>query len=408
MRVPGLDSDRNVKRMKGFAGLNNTADPMRGIPGSQGVAPKTWELLQQADNVDLTNSGGAVVRDGYHPFISATKITGSFVTFDFNRFYIIDAGTLKRVHHDGSTIDLATGVTGDAHWAELNDVVYLACDTRLEIHLDDTVTPWGVPVPDGGRLTAVSGRLPPGEYRVCFTFVDEHGREGGASPYLSVNVTDGGLSIEDIPRMEGYYTFIYMASKGTAFNSLAGLPYTASSTFVYAGEGYLGRELTTQFLDPPPVGVSYIAAYTGRLYATQYLPDSKATVVWYSEPMGYHLFNLNDSFFMVPGRVVQMAADSDNLMLSTEERTFLYNQSGLEQVASYGSVPGQHADLGPDGRLYFWTTRGLCRTTPFENLTESDVSVAPGVRAAGGVIQRHGYTNFVVALQHGGSPFNKR
>lgn len=124
--------------------------------------------------------------------------------------------------------------------------------------------------------------------------------------------------------------------------------------------------------------------------------------------MGYHLFNLNDSFFMVPGRVVQMAADSDNLMLSTEERTFLYNQSGLEQVASYGSVPGQHADLGPDGRLYFWTTRGLCRTTPFENLTESDVSVAPGVRAAGGVIQRHGYTNFVVALQHGGSPFNKR
>ena len=75
MRVPGLDSGRDTKRMKGFAGLNNTADPMRGIPGSQGVAPKSWELLQQADNVNLTDNGGAVVRDGYTPFAAATRIT---------------------------------------------------------------------------------------------------------------------------------------------------------------------------------------------------------------------------------------------------------------------------------------------------------------------------------------------
>lgn len=97
MRVSGVDSNRALTKLNGFAGLNNVTDPMRGRPGRQGVAQQSWELLQVADNVDLTNSGGAVVRDGYRPFAACTHITGSFVTFDLTRFYIIDADTLLRV-----------------------------------------------------------------------------------------------------------------------------------------------------------------------------------------------------------------------------------------------------------------------------------------------------------------------
>lgn len=408
MRVPGTDSDRNTKRMKGFSGLNNVRDPMRGIPGSQGVAPKNWELLQRADNVDLTDDGGAVVRDGYAPFLAGTKITGAFSTFDFRRLYIIDAGELKRVNADGSSVVLASGLSGVPHWAEINDVVYLSCDEKLEIHEDDTVCQWGIPVPEGGTLSQATGRLPTGSYRVCFTFIDAAGKEGGASPYIEATITEGALVIDDIPKKPEHYTAVYLAAEGTPFQSLIVVPNGFQGAYTHAAPTPLGRELTNLFLDPPPAGTSYIAAYQGRLYAAQYMPDSDSTVIWYSEPMGYHLFNLNDSFFMVPGQVVQMAANDDTLMLSTSERVFLYNQDGLEQVAEYGAIPGQHADIGPDKRLYFWTKRGLCRTSPFENLTESDVSVAPGVRAAGGVVQQHGYTKYVVALQSGGSPFNKR
>ena len=406
MRVPGLDSGRDTKRMKGFAGLNNTADPMRGIPGSQGVAPKSWELLQQADNVNLTDNGGAVVRDGYTPFAAATRITGSFTTFDFRRFFIIDNGTLKRVNADGSTVDLFVGVEGPAYWTEINDVVYLSASEKLEIHPDDRVISWGVPTPSGGILRETDGRLPPGTYSVCFTFLDEAQKEGGASPYISLEVKDGGLIIDDIPHHPGCLTVIYLAGTGTVFNFMA-VVSDATTSYLYDGH-FLGRELTTQFLDPPPAAATYVAAFKGQLYAAEYLPQSDSTVVWFSEPMGYHLFNLNSSFFMVPGEVVQLGATDSTLMLSSRERVFLYNQEGLAQVAEYGSIPGQHADLGPDGRLYFWTTRGLCRTDPFENLTESDVSVPPGVRAAGGVVQQDGYVRYVAALHSGGAAFNKR
>lgn len=407
MRVSGVDSSRGLMKLKGFEGLNNKVDPMRGIPGSQGVAPKTWGLLKQADNIDLTDSGGAVVRDGYVAFLVGTRITGAFSTFDYSRLFIIDNGVLKRVNADGSIVQLATGVTGTPHWAELNDVVYLSCDVKLEIHPGDKVLPWGVPTPAGGHLTQSSGRLEPGNYRVCFTFIDQEGKEGGASPFIETHVSDGALVINDIPRQEGYHTLIYLSGKSPVFHFMVAVSSAFEGAYTYTGYP-LGRELTNQFLDQPPAGATYIAGFKGQLYAAEHLPDANATAIWYSEPLGYHLFNYNDSYFMVPGKVVQMGANDDALMLSTEDRTFLYDQNGLSQVAEYGSVPGQHTDLGPDGKLYFWTKRGLCRIAPFENLTESDVSVAPGVRAAGGVVQRHGYKQFVVALQSGGSPFNKR
>lgn len=406
MRVSGVDSNRALTKLNGFAGLNNVTDPMRGRPGRQGVAPQSWELLQVADNVDLTNSGGAVVRDGYRPFAACTHITGSFVTFDFTRFYIIDADTLLRVNDDGSTVELATGVTGDAYWTQLNDVVYLSCDAKLELHPGDVVREWGVPTPaPTGRLAAVSGSLGAGEYRVCFTFIDAHGREGGASPYLGIVVAnEGGIAINDIPSHPGCATAVYVAASTTGFYLLG---VTRDTVMTYAG-GALGRELTTQFLDPIPQGTSHVAVLKGQLYAAQYIPEQDMTAVWSSEPMGYHLFNHNSGFFLLPGKVEQMAATDETLMLSTGTRTFLYNQDTLTKVADYGSVPGQHAAFGPDGKLYFWTKRGLCRVSPFENLTESDVSVAPGISAAGGVIQRHGYTQYVVMLKSGGAAFNKR
>ena len=405
MRVSGVDSNRALTKLTGFVGLNNVTDPMRGRPGRQGVAPQSWELLQVADNVDLTNSGGAVVRDGYRPFAAGTDVTGSFTTFDFSRFYLIDAETLLRVNEDGSTVALATGLTGVARWAQLNDVVYLSCDVKLEIHPGDVVREWGVPTPNpSGTLSPASGALDPGEYRVCFTFIDAHGREGGASPYLGIDTATGGFAVNDIPSHPGCETAVYVAAGTTGFNLLG---VTRSKALTYTG-GALGRELTTQFLDPIPPGAGHIAPLKGRIYAAEYLPEQGMTVVWESEPMGYHLFNLNSGFFMLPGKVEQMGATDETLMLSTESRTFLYNQESLVKVADYGSVPGQHAALGPDGKLYFWTKRGLCRTSPFENLTESDVSVAPGLNAAGGVIQRHGYTQYVVMLKSGGAAFNKR
>jgi hypothetical protein len=124
--------------------------------------------------------------------------------------------------------------------------------------------------------------------------------------------------------------------------------------------------------------------------------------------MGYHLFNLSSGFFMVPGQVTQLAGADDVLLIVTHTRICLFDGDVIKEVAEYGGPPGQHVDMDSQRRLVFWTNRGLCRAAPFENLTNSRISVAPGLSASGGIIHQHGYTKFVVALKSGGAAYNKR
>ena len=241
---------------------------------------------------------------------------------------------------------------------------------------------------------------------MCFTFVDADGREGGASASIALEVMRGGITLTDIPSEAACFTNIYVAQRGTVFNLAAVLPEGGRAFTVNRPPA--GRELVTQFLDPPPPAGRHVTEMGGRIYMAEYMPVADASAIWFSEPLGFHLFNLNSNFFQVPGEVVQMGSGKDGpLVICTHNRTHLYDGSSLQTV-EYGAVPGQHADRGPDGRLYFWTTRGLCRAAPFENLTESRVSVPPGRFAAGGVLQQHGYARYVVALQSGGAAFNQR
>lgn len=388
-------------------GLNNVADPMRGT-GTGTEAALTWEWQSIADNVDGTDSSGLALREGYSEFIAASSITGSFSTFDYSRCYIIDASTLKRVNADGSTTTLYGPLAGAAYWGELNDIVYLSCGVdKLEIRADNTVRRWGVPVPGQPIVNATTGGLFDGVVQIALTYSDETQREGGASPAVAVTVGEnGGVTISGIPQVAGYTAHLYMTEPdGSVFYHAGTIP--ASHTAVTLTSLPLGPELTTQFLDEVPPEVTYVAGFGSSLYAAEYIPEIDQTVVWFSEPLGYYLFNLNSNYFVVPGEVTQLHNAKAGLIVTTQNRVFFYGER-LDQLAEYGAVPGQHADLGPDGKVYFWTKRGLCRAVPFENMTESRVYVAPGVHAGGGVIEKSGYRKYVAVLHQGGSPFNRR
>lgn len=232
----------------------------------------------------------------------------------------------------------------------------------------------------GGSLADTDGHLDAGEYQVCFTFTDERGREGGASASAALNVALGGILVTDIPAAPGCVTNVYVADRGTVFYLAATLAQGTQAITINRPPA--GRELVTQFLDAPPAAGRHVAEFGGRIYMAEYLAESNASAIWRSEPLGFHLFNLNEGFFMVPGEVTQLAsARSGPLVICTQNRTHIYDGESMQTV-EYGAVPGQHASRGPDGRLYFWTSRGLCRAAPFENLTESRVSVPPGLCAA--------------------------
>lgn len=391
-----------------FLGLNNVADPLIGTVGQDGK-PQTWSWLSQADNVDVSDQGHLVRRPGFVPFVDGTNIQAAFTTFDFSRMYVVDGGVLLEVLQDGTTIPLWDSLSGPYRWAETNDLVFLSCSEKLQIPRSRDVQSWAVPTPAGGAVTQVSGGAPQGLYQICFTHMTEDGREGGASPSIPVALSQGGLSIE-APMLSDHYTVVYLASRGTVFRALVVLTHAHSGPYVIReiDEAALGRELATQFLDSPPAGVEYIAHWKGRIYGAEYLQAQDQTVIWFSQPLGFHLFNHNQDFFLVPGRVLQLADADTHLLVATAERIYLYSEDALVQVAEYGVVPGQHADRGNDGKTYFWTKRGLCRVPPFENITEGRISVAPGVQAGGGVIHEHGRVRYVATLHSGGAAFNKR
>ena len=164
-----------------------------------------------------------------------------------------------------------------------------------------------------------------------------------------------------------------------------------------------GNELDS-LLATLPVGTDVIQYWKGRMYAAQYMASEDQTVIWFSRPLGYHLFNLDTDFVMVQGQVLMLAPHDSALIIGADDAVYAYDGTSLAQIADYGVVPGQHWS-SDESRVLFWSRRGLCAALPFQNLTEQ-VSVAPGVRAGGCVVRAGGQRRYLSVIQQGDSPFN--
>lgn len=384
--------------IRAFKGINNVTDPLRlGL---------SW--LTHADNVDITESGGVQQRTGY-ALAQAGAPTGIYATQDEARLYVIDGGELRQVQDDMSVLPLAQGLGRDAWWAEINDqVLFVAGDAAGIVTAEGEVLPWRLPVPAEPRVQAgEGGRLPAGQYRVCATFVLPDGRECPASTAAEITVEQGAaLQISSIEQMPGCVTRVYVAPADSTVFQLA---FDAAGEVAFWDQPpeALGRELLTDGLDALPEGVGPIAAWRGRIFAAQYLPGEGQTVVWRSEPLAPHLWNLSEGFFMVPGKVLALAPNDAGLFVGTDRAMHAYTPEGLALLASYGTVPGLPWAL--DGkRTLIWSQRGLCQFPEFTNLTERRISVAPGRQAGAAVLALDGQVRFLACLHAGGNPFNQR
>lgn len=380
-------------KISSFLGLNSVTDPLRVGLG--------W--LAQADNINITDTGGMTQRDGYS-LVAAGSYTGVYTTLDFSRMYVVVGSVIK--DYAGNALKDLTS-TDPMYWAEVNTQVFFTNGTDSGIILpDNSVLPWGWQTPAVPGVAAVTGSLPAGQYQVRCTFTLPDGRETGASYVTELTLTEGqALQVTGIQTLSGHATNTYIAPANSTVFQLA-FSTTSLSAFTWnASPDDLGVELTNHQLSPLPAGTDVIQEWGGRIYAAQYFASTDQTVVWFSQPLGFHLFNLAQDFFMVPGRVLMLAPHSDALIVGTDAATYAYTGEKLEQLAPYGVVPGQHWSED-DERILFWTTRGLCAALPFKNLTEKQVSVAPGVHAGGCVVRSGGQKRYVAVLQQGGSPFN--
>ena len=389
-----LDTESTPKIAK-FFGLHNVTDSLR--VGAQ------W--LSTANNVNITDTGAIEKRLGYSlvsQFDDAGAVTSAYNTVDFQRMYVVQNQAIK-------TFDLTPLVTltssDPVYWAEINDQVFYNNGTDSGIILpDNTVLPWAIAVPNAPTLSAITGTLAAGTYQVRCTFVTADGRECGASDPVDIAMNgDQAFHITSIPHQSGSVTRVYISPANSEVYQLAFTTTGSAASWNFSNDA-LGQDLRNEFLQPLPSSTTAIQFFKGRAYVAQYFPSTGQTVVWFSQSLGFHLFNTSADFFIVPGQVHMLAPTSEALIVGTDTQIFAYS-GGLTELAPYGVVPGQHwAD--DETRILFWSTRGVCGALPFSNLTQQNVSVAPGITAGGTIVRTGGQKRYLVALQQGGLAFN--
>ena len=380
-----------------FKGLHNKGPSLRLPPGS----------LTVADNVNVLDTGAIEVRAGYERATTMT-LSGAFATEDESRLYVVDAGVLKAVHPDMSSTPLADVGPGQVLWAQFNEqVLFSTASASGIIDPDNAVLPWAWDVPATPMLRAVSGRMDAGQYGVLLVHVLPDGRTTGAGLEQYIELQEGqGLHITAPQPQAGIRQLAYVCPANSTVYQLAG-ELRAGSLIWDASANALGRELNKFAFDPLPQGAVAMAVWRGRACVAVLMEQQAQSVVFSSEPMAPHLFDMTQ-FFMVPGKVTMLAAHPGALVVGTESAIYAYGADGvLVKLADYGVVPGSpHANDG--ARLLFWSKRGVCQFPEFRCLTDRAVSVAPGVRAGACVVQDNGQSRLVVALQKGGEAHNLR
>lgn len=388
-----------------FRGLNTTGDPL-----TMGLS---W--LTEADNINVTGDDKIERRIGHAATatVAGTAISSAYATRDQERAYLIDSGALKTADN----VTLATGLSTDqAHWAEVNDLVFMANGTdAVMIDADNAVHQWAWPVPPSPTLAAVSGTLAAGLYRACTTYILPDGRETGPSEMVEIELIEGqALQVSGIPQVSGYITRTYICPANSTVFGLARSGSVTAFSWDHPPTS-LGLELRTEGCDPIPAGCDVIQHWQGRIWAALYDPSSDTTAIFPSKPLGFHLFDLDEAV-AVTGCVLMLAPTDAGLVIGTNKHIWARLTDGqLTRIAHYGVVPGSPwaFDLLEDGRdsdktVLIWSQRGLCRALPFANLTAGHLSVAPGVEASAAVIARSGEKHFIANLHAGGSAFNSR
>jgi hypothetical protein len=386
--------DTEKKPVSAFRGLDNVNDPLR----------LSLDSLVQADNVDLTNDASLIRCSGFTRRTTNVAITGAYATKDMKRLYLVDSGELRQMNADLTYTTLRTGLSANKTWfEEVNGSVYYANGVDYGIVGPGGWRTWGIAAPAlAPNLALTGGGLPQGIYQVCCTYTDATGLESGGSDIAAIRGS-GQINISNVPQQAGYSTNVYVTfHDGTVFYLLqAG----AGPTATYNSEDNLGTELPFWGTDIPRG--TMLTYFKGQLYIAEAYRSIDATAIWATRPLHFHHFDYSGEGLMVPGTVLMLKGTEDALFIGTERAIFAWDGEKLIELAEYGVVTGTHA-VEFQGKLYFWSLRGLCCAPPFTNMSEATLSVAPGASAGATVIEKDGMRRYVVALKKDGQPYNRR
>jgi hypothetical protein len=353
---------------------------MRSIPDN---------ALAYASDVDIDDAGILTVRQGYVKSLSVTNITASY-TMQNRQSFIVANGYLYRVD-EGLNLHKLCASTA-THFCDYSNVLFTNDGHRIRV---DTVNNLYIPDPEANSLAllAAPGNWPAGQYCAVVTYMDANGLEGPTGPPTVVTLVDGqSVVIQPPTEQPGFTSTVYMTE--------------ADGSVYYSPSG---RIIDPNLLvgDSFPAGIDEIAWYNSSFYAA--IPQDNNTVIAYSFPFRYHIFDMIEHYFIVPGEVRAMYGSQHGLLICTDATLFVYDGTTLGILANYGVPPGNSVIRHPDNEaVYIYTYNGVCIYPDFANLTEEKCSFPAGKKIATATIIRNGIEQFIILTDGTGAAYNAR
>lgn len=380
-----------------FKGVNNVVRDHELEPGEH----------RTVENLDITDRSKLVRREGVTQLIA-----GNFHSLggDGGTALVVRDDDLCMIEDDFSLTVLRSGMADTrTFYSENNGIVYFTNGLQSGGVDGGVASSWALPTPSGAPgLTAGLGGFPAGTYQVAFTYSLYTGEESASSLAASLTLgAQGGMSVGLPVAPPGVdLVNIYMTHTNGEEFYLVDTVLASTTTYALTGAS-LGRELTTQFLDPMPAG-RLITHHNGRMYVAE------DNVVWYQEAFTHGLTRKSSNFFVYPEPVTVLAglsgvvcvvADKTYILKGDDPLTFKqddYPYDGIFGTATY--VPGSKVQdgLASDSFLMWISSSGIIMVTPegqVVNTTENRVSFPVGESGAALFRQTEGATQYLATLK---------
>ncbi len=241
------EKKENPFRIEEFRGMNN-------IKLAEGSFKEPRIIL----NADVTEEGRIIKRDGQTKVIN---LPGAHSLWAEKLAMLCAApGKLYRIQH-GEAVEICTisGPKSPMSYIEVGDLVYISNLYWNGIFdpSDNSISDWGIPLPEQPVLTSITGNLPAGIYNVCLTNrVDKN--ISGNSPIARIILPSGnsGINISNRPA-----------------NGIAWITDPDGSIFHLTGETdniivAPGVEPLPSFLCSPPLYMENLCFAFGRIWGS--------------------------------------------------------------------------------------------------------------------------------------------
>jgi hypothetical protein len=357
-----------------FLGIRNT-ESSRSIPEN---------ALSDAVNVDISDAGVITQKNGFTSSLDIATTT-AYSTLD-NTGYVVSSGVLYQVLNDLTVINIAPCMATE--FSDYGKVLYTQDGLKVESGIATTIK---IPVPEyAPSMRVIDGTMPAGTYSAVQCFRAASRLEGGSSEHSSIELTsEGGIAIDPIDVPAGYTVNVYLTdANGSVYYDSNGIQI---NQYQLLAESF-------------PDDIDKICYHNSRLYLSKALPDGN-TVVWFSHPFMPHLYDMESNYFIVQGEVRAMMSEVSALIIATDSAIYAY-ADGLNKLADYGVPTGRSIVRKQGGNVVIWTNRGVCQALPFQNLTETKSSFAPGIQCSTAIVEQDGIVKFVALSSGDGTPYS--